>query len=530
MVLGTFVRFLELTGKPPWTDEFATLVFSSGNRFDSVPLERLVSIDTLLEPLRVDRGSSLSDVVGSLLRDDNHPPLYFVLAHLWMKLFADEGGYISLFGARSLPALFGVLAIPSSYLLGRVAFSSRSVGQLCAAMMAFSPYAVFSAQEARHYTLAILFAIASLVYFSLVARALHHGRKIPYSWVFWWWFGNGLGLLTHYFFVLTIAAEALTLSFLASERISRRSFSPRDWSRVGLAFGGTFSFFSLWFFTVVPGDHGNQMTGWIVRDTRDLSLLLDPVFQLMGTGITMVSLLPVESENLVIVLFSGAIMLAFFLYVIPRFKVSWSSVDSLELRVFVGFVASSIALFFFISYILSLDITKGARYSFVYFPAVILIVAVLLEDSWRRGGRRLVAGVLLMAFVSSICVTVNLGYRKYYRPDRLVPILRDNSTDAVPIVTHYKSLVQVGEMMGIAREYRRRFPEREPRFLFVSRPEELKDIVLRTGSPALWLVNFPNPIESLFHPIAIDLPRCRQVSGKFPPVAGYEYRKYSCPR
>ena len=31
--IGTIVRFAHLTAKPPWTDEFATLVFSLGHSF-----------------------------------------------------------------------------------------------------------------------------------------------------------------------------------------------------------------------------------------------------------------------------------------------------------------------------------------------------------------------------------------------------------------------------------------------------------------------------------------------------------------
>lgn len=529
-VLGTFLRFFLLTAKPPWTDEFATMVFSAGNTFDSVPIDRIVSIDTLLQPLQVNSTATARDVIDLLLHEDNHPPLYFVLAHFWMKLFPDEGGYISLFAARSIAAFFGVLAIPFSYFLGRIVFSSRLVGQFCAAMMAFSPYAIFSAQEARHYTLAILFVITSLLCFLVSSQSLFQRKKIPYFVIFAWLLSNCLGLLTHYFFSIAIVAEGLTLLFIWFYQISRKQFDFANWVRVGLVYLGTASFLAIWFLTVIPKDHGNQMTDWIVRDTRNLLILLDPVFQLLGTMITMLSLLPVESDNLAIVILSGALMLAFFLYAIPRFKRSWSSVDGWEFRVLVGFWASSIATFFLISYVLSMDITKGARYSFVYFPAVILIVAVLLADGWRRGWKRFVIGVLVMAFVSSICVNFNLGYRKYYRPDRLVPILRENSTDSAPIVTHYKSLVEVGEMMGIAREFKRQFPDRSPRFLLISRPEELKDKIVLAETPSLWLVNFPNPIELLYKPIPIDLPGCRPVSEKFPYVAGYVYQKYSCER
>jgi uncharacterized membrane protein len=180
-----------------------------------------------------------------------------------------------------------------------------------------------------------------------------------------------------------------------------------------------------------------------------------------------------------------------------------------------------------------MDITKGARYSFVYFPAVIIIVAVLLAECWRRGDRRFVTIVLLMGLISSICVTANLGYRKYYWPDRLVPILRENSSKSPVIVTHYKSLVQVGEMLGIAREYQKQFPDQTPKFIFLSQIEVIKNRPEFKGITDLWLVNFPNPVDLYFNPDLaklVDLPHCRQVSGQFPYVAGYTYQKYSCKR
>jgi uncharacterized membrane protein len=533
IVLGALVRLLFLTDKPPWTDEFATMVFSSGNTFATVPLDSFISIDTLLQPLQINPDATAGDVVKRLLYEDNHPPLYFVLARFWMKFFPDDGGYVSLWGARSLPVLFGILAIPLSYFLGTIAFSSRLVGQFCAAMMALSPYAVFSAQEARHYTLAILFVILALLCSIIAARNVFYRKKISDKLVLSWLPVHGFGLLTHYFFSITIVAQALVLFFLLLTQVARKKVQVSNWLRIGLVFVGTAGFWAFWFLAVIPENHGSKMTDWVVRDTKNPLLLLDPVFQLLGTLITMVSLLPVESDSLAIVILSGALMLAFFLYAIPRWKAAWPAVDSFEFRIAVGFLASSIASFFFISYILSMDITKGARYSFAYFPAVILILAVLLARCWRVGQKRFVAIVLLMALVSSICVTANLGYRKYYRPDRLVPVLQENTTDSIAIATHYKSLVQVGEMMGIAREFKKQFPRREVQFLFVSNLEDIKRRSDLGQFSELWLVNLPNPVDVYFDPSLqdlVNLPLCRQVPESFPYAAGYVYRKYVCDR
>ncbi|MBD0345448.1 MAG: glycosyltransferase family 39 protein, partial [Coleofasciculus sp. Co-bin14] len=153
IAIGAVLRFTQLTGKPPWTDEFATLVFSLGNSFQPVPIDRAISLETLLQPLRLNPTAGAPTVLHHLLTEDHHPPLYFLLAHWWMQLVPTSGEYVSLWAARSLPAVFGVVSIPAAYGLGFLAFHSRLVAQLAAAMIAVSPYGIFLSQEARHYTL-----------------------------------------------------------------------------------------------------------------------------------------------------------------------------------------------------------------------------------------------------------------------------------------------------------------------------------------------------------------------------------------
>ena len=87
MVIGAILRFFNLTVKPPWTDEFATMVFSLGNQFQSVPLNQTISSELLLSPLRFNGETTVYTVGSLILSQDNHPPLYFMLAHLWLKLF-----------------------------------------------------------------------------------------------------------------------------------------------------------------------------------------------------------------------------------------------------------------------------------------------------------------------------------------------------------------------------------------------------------------------------------------------------------
>ncbi|MDY7008888.1 MAG: glycosyltransferase family 39 protein, partial [Cyanobacteriota bacterium] len=211
IAIATCLRLINLDGKPPWTDEFSTLVFSLGNSFQDVPLDRAIAPEILLEPLQFNVNTDINNVVDRLLTHSNHPPVYFILTHWWMQLFSVEGELVSLWGARSLSVIFGVISIPAIYGLARLAFHSRLVGQFAAAIMAVSPYGIYLAQEARHYTLAILFVIGSFSCLIISIRNFQEGQSLPIFTASIWVVVNSLGIATHYFFALTLCAEAMVL-------------------------------------------------------------------------------------------------------------------------------------------------------------------------------------------------------------------------------------------------------------------------------------------------------------------------------
>ena len=597
IAIGAGLRFTHLAGKPPWTDEFATMVFSLGNSYQTVPLDQAISLDTLLQPLQPNPTAGASAVMHHLFTEDHHPPLYFVLAHWWMQLFPASGEYISLWVARSLPALLGVISIPAMYGLGWLAFRSRLVAQLAAAMMAVSPFGVFLAQEARHYALGILWVIASLCCLVVAVQHLKRRTPIPLWLVLGWIVVNSLGIATHYFFILTLTAEAIALiglwssdSRLASrcknkpEELSPNSQFPIPypcWWRIGAVAVGTLVGCLVWV-PVWQMSHDTQMTQWIMSDRTFLSWL-NPIFQSLAAWITMLSLLPVESPALLVVIISGVVMIGFFLWAIPIFyrgiKVLLGQPDTrLATGILGGFVLGAIALFYGITYFLGTDLTRGARYNFVYFPAVIVLVGAILSLNWatastpnfkqspdtetlfsqntklsspstpnfsyfRTRGKVAVAIIWIMGLLSGVTVVNNLGYQKYYRPDLLVPIFQKASSAPVLIATTHNTLVQTGEMMGIAWEFQRADASKEsvlkPQFLLAHQDQEqcvslqgtdcrasttLQQTLAQLSRPLdLWLVNFKAPVEQ-------DLPNCfaEETSQYQSSVDGYQTQLFHC--
>ncbi|WLT38301.1 hypothetical protein NON20_22950 [Synechocystis sp. B12] len=78
MAIAAGLRSWNLASKPPWTDEFATLVFSLGNSFESIPLGKVLTVADLLTILQPLPQSEPNTVINGLLNGDNHPP--FILS------------------------------------------------------------------------------------------------------------------------------------------------------------------------------------------------------------------------------------------------------------------------------------------------------------------------------------------------------------------------------------------------------------------------------------------------------------------
>ncbi len=549
LIIGLGLRLTNLTGKPPWTDEFSTLVFSLGNSFLSVPLDQAITAELLLQPLQPQSTTNFSQVWLHLSHETNHPPLYFLLAHWWMQLFPTSAGLVSLWGARSLQLFLGAISIPAIYGLSWLSFRSVWTSQLTAAMMAVSPYGIFLAQEARHYTLAILWVIASLSCLVIVSTCIQGRKQLPLWIALIWIIINALGIATHYFFALTLGAEVLVLIALAQTQKQLPFFPP--WWRIYASAIGTAIAGIVWLPIFLENTYGSKLTEWIQHSQMGFAWL-NPFFQAFAAWVTMLYLLPIETPHLAIIITSGLVMLIFLIWAAPilvrGFKINLEQPQTRFItQIFVGIVVGAIALFFIFTYFLGIDLTRGARYNFVYFPAVIVLLGAslgmcwhppseLLETGqqigrWGINGKKAVALIWLMGFASAITVVCNYGYQKYYRPDLLVQLIGQTSSAPVLIATSQTTHVQIGETMGIARELKIQNPKIPSfRFLLAHQDQDshsstiaLENTFRNLPRPFdLWLVNFHAP-----PPISVQ--ECVSESRILPSVNGYDYKIYHCP-
>jgi uncharacterized membrane protein len=580
-ILGAGLRFANLDGKPPWADEFRTLVVSVGNSFKSVPLDRAIDIQTLLAPLIPNPHATFSEIIARVSIEDRQPPIYFGLAYFWMQLFPTAGGLVSLWGARALPALLGTIMIPIGFMWSYLTCGrqtdphmARSIANFTAAMLAISPYGVFIAQEARHYSLASLWTIGSINCLAIACRQISVRQNLPLWLIAMWVSTNILGMGTHYLFGIVLIAQALTLvivwrfqgyqlPLLPESAIAlRRRVTAKIWRRLALAIASTTAGAVFWLW-LLASSVDRTIPGWIDNAPHKLVEVINPLFQIIGATISMLSLLLVEvtelppimsptdnpiDPNIPIVISSAILMLVFFVWAIPMLdRGVRSQLRQPQLKVetiaILWFTTISLGLYLTIPGLTGIDITRGARYHFGYFPGVMMLVGLGLASCWQSkpslakwvSGKQAVTIAILMGVVSSAIVASNYGYHKYYRPEQIVPMIQQSAPIPVLIATTHNSLIQVGEMMGLAWEMQH--PEwqelaAKTQFLLARQAQKfcardcaatqiLSTIVARQShSIDLWLVNFFAPVSL---PATCD--RSKQFTRG---VYGYKYQLYHC--
>lgn len=162
----------------------------------SLWLDEAISVDIARLPLE-----DLTDA----LRHDGHPPLYYVLLHLWSGAFGTGD-----LAVRSLSAVFAVATLPVMWCLGR-RLGGRSTATVALVLTASSPFAIRYATEARMYALVVLLAATGHL---VVLRALEDPRPrrlVPVATV------AGALVLTHYWGAWLVAA-AVALALVGSRR------------------------------------------------------------------------------------------------------------------------------------------------------------------------------------------------------------------------------------------------------------------------------------------------------------------------
>ena len=177
VIIGAIARLIHLTKADIWHDEGYTMMLIPHNMIEII--ERTAR--------------------------DVHPPLYYLVAHIWQGVFG-----MSEFAVRSLSAVFGLATILLVYLLVRRLFS-EGTARLAALFIALGPFVVRYSEEARMYGMAAFFVV--LATYLIVRIATSQASSIK-SWILYG-FIIAAGLYTHYYTLFIIPVH---LAYLAWSR------------------------------------------------------------------------------------------------------------------------------------------------------------------------------------------------------------------------------------------------------------------------------------------------------------------------
>ncbi len=584
MGVGTLLRFVFLGSLPPWTDECATVVFGLGNSFSTVPLDQLISSDALLEPLRLDPTRHFGDVMGQLRAESTHPPLYFGLAQLWMQTFGQSGELVSMTVARSLPAVLGMLSIPVGFGLSAIAFRSPLAAQWTAALLAVSPLNVFLAREARHYTLAVLLITVSLICFIRAIQHLQQQEKISLGLALGWIITNGLGIATHFFFGLSLMAQAIVFGVLAlhqGQKDLRRLWAP-SWRRlygVALATAAT----ALVWLPLIQEMQGHPATAWIYELDLGRRWILPPVQLLLWLLSLLIQLPSATTIGLPLwgLIGSALGLLGFLGWLIATLRRPLRNLvrgrspekiptPQISAQVLGGYVLGCLGLFWLLTSGFGMDMARAPRFGFIYLVGAIAFLAALLtgdatgrpqdgigtgQDERRfvptRGWARLrnllvppfsLFILLIAGLLGSVTVITNTGYLQHHRADLITPLIIEaqqveaqepgRSPHAVMIASTHQHHGHTGRLMGIAWEMRR-LGQPDPQFFLAHRdvPEEenygraiaqfTQQLRQQPRPFDLWLLNFHASLDTE----SLGCQRDERYRGY---IGEYRYKRYRC--
>ena len=155
--------------------------------------------------------------IPSALRRDGHPPLFYVLLHVWIS-----AGGISDWWIRAFSGVISVLTLPLMYLAGRRLAQRRGAGPLGAqrtglialGVTAVLPFGIRYGAEARMYALVIALSAAGYLLVDALLSARSSGTRRWLSFLGAALVASAL-LWTHYWSLWLLAAVGLVAIFQA---------------------------------------------------------------------------------------------------------------------------------------------------------------------------------------------------------------------------------------------------------------------------------------------------------------------------
>lgn len=348
--IGFFLRFYNLGFNSLWLDEASTLTFATAGSFWDI-----WSLTVTVEP---------------------NPPLFH-----WIEYFMLSFGN-SEFVLRFIPALAGTITIPVMYFMGKE-FIDENGGIISAALFAISPFLILYSQEARAYSLLLLFIALGILFY---LRAMKNSESkdwilfaIFMSLAFWTHFYTAIVLLGLIIYTLYIAFKNNSCVFYI-----KKLFVPAIIMFISILPLGIMSIP-----VILKSKSGGPTFG-----VQGINVVIDTLIQLTGYNLLItyvmmllficgtVTLFIKERDKCIFILwilaltFAASVLLSFKIPMVPRYLIF------LEIMIVLGIAASYKILY-----------TLTKQKSVVY--VIILMIAILntpilttyysgyTKDDWR---------------------------------------------------------------------------------------------------------------------------------------------------
>ncbi|OPZ20276.1 MAG: hypothetical protein BWZ10_00707 [candidate division BRC1 bacterium ADurb.BinA364] len=458
--IGCGLRFLNLGGKPLWTDEFGTLGLALGRGFEGVARNEPIGFDQLMAPMRGGATAGFLDAARATVREDVHPPLYFGLLNRWLRFIApDAGAYVTAWQMRSLGAALGAAAIAAMAWLGWISFGTAGAAHASAWLIAVSPFGVFLSQEARMYSLAVVWIALSLGFFLIALRRARQGAAPP-AWLFVAWaLANGLGMATHYFQLFALLAQCAAMAALAAGDWK----AGRPWTRAAgwrmVLFGAATAILAAPFFPILASLPNHEMALWLHRRFDDWHYLIDPLPEILAATITFFYILPVQNVPNWIAVASAALAIPFWLWSCFFWRRGYSRLypddPSQQTGAALGWIfLFSLAILLGITYFSGMFLTSALRYSFFLFPIALLWAAGGIDGWIRRPSprlRRRLAACAALGLLGAATVSLDFGYSKTQQPELVAEEIVAHSAGPVAVaIAHRRTWCQTAELQAVA--------------------------------------------------------------------------------
>lgn len=301
---------------------------------------------------------------------DTHPPLFDLILHGWLVLFGDSD-----LSGRSLALFFGVVGMTLTWGYTLKITSNRSTALVALALVAFNYFHIYYSNEVRFYGFIYVLAVVIIGQFYLYLKNASLQNLIGFA-------GAAILLLyTHYYGLFLMAGIGVATLLLRVQR----GITPAQFWRIFLSAIGVLLAFVPWIPVVLRGGTSEswmQPPAWYH--------FIEYFYAYTGKN-------PVE-----VLLILGLFIVG--LGFIRRFRILLTLLYTVVL---VGFFAPYLASHLVVPML-------HERYTMIYFPAILLIVALVFTALPRIGwnGR---AAVLLMVWIS---VAVNFGFVHPYFQER----------------------------------------------------------------------------------------------------------------